>query len=380
MLKEYFLYKGVWKGTKKLSGVAVENISSYLSGDDSWTPKKLRSNKNKSFKGSNVLGLGFTLSKEEADALVRSSPLESEVLYPYINGQDFNSTPKCSASRWIINYWDWPVERASKYETSFSIVEKKVKPERQRKKDNGDFKLREPLPTKWWMYNEKSPALYHAIGRGGKFEKHTKSWDENQPEKKYVLSRVITSKHHAFALIPNKYVFDQTLVVFDTDRYQDFAICQSTIHFLWALKQGSSLESRPRYNPANCFETFPFCVGGFDNSFNSKLSTLGESYHTSRTNFMLSNNIGLTKFYNLFHSPKYSCEKMTKIRELHNIIDRTVAELYQWSDLELDLDFFPINFVGGEIRYCVRESTSIKIINRLTQLNLEYSTREENGK
>src|SRR6185503_10073626 len=32
----------------------------------------------------------------------------------------------------------------------------------------------------------------------------------------------------------------------------------SRIHEVWALKQGTRLETRPRYTPTTCFETFPF--------------------------------------------------------------------------------------------------------------------------
>ncbi|MDO6497743.1 Eco57I restriction-modification methylase domain-containing protein [Photobacterium sanguinicancri] len=370
------LYNGNWLGTKLLSGVTVENISSFLSNDDSWTPKKLKVNKNKSFKGSNVLGLGFTLSKEEADDLINTSNNEIDVLFPYLNGKDFNSTPKSSASRWIISYWDWPKERAEKYSHSFNIVINKVKPERQRKKDNGEYKLREPLPTKWWVYNDKKPALYHAIGCGAYFEKHPKNWDATKSKKKVVLSRVITSKHHAFAMVPNKYIFDQTLVLFDTDSFKDFAICQSTVHFLWALKQGSSLESRPRYNPANCFETFPFPTECFGINNDSVLSELGRAYHEKRMKFMLSNNIGLTKFYNLFHSQTYTCPDITEIRNLHNEIDKAVLKLYQWNDLNSELGFRPLSLDGGEVRFSLPEDVVSEIVKRLTQLNLEYSFKE----
>jgi len=36
-----------------------------------------------------------------------------------------------------------------------------------------------------------------------------------------------------------------------------FGVLQSSIHELWALRQGTQLEDRPRYTPTTCFETFP---------------------------------------------------------------------------------------------------------------------------
>ncbi len=38
-----------------------------------------------------------------------------------------------------------------------------------------------------------------------------------------------------------------------------FGVLQSRAHWVWALEQGTrELESRPRYTPTTCFETFPF--------------------------------------------------------------------------------------------------------------------------
>jgi hypothetical protein len=37
-----------------------------------------------------------------------------------------------------------------------------------------------------------------------------------------------------------------------------FGVVQSYVHSLWALRQGTSLEDRPRYTPSTSFETFPF--------------------------------------------------------------------------------------------------------------------------
>ena len=37
-----------------------------------------------------------------------------------------------------------------------------------------------------------------------------------------------------------------------------FGVLHSRLHELWALRQGTSLEDRPRYTPTTTFETFPF--------------------------------------------------------------------------------------------------------------------------
>jgi hypothetical protein len=65
-------------------------------------------------------------------------------------------------------YYTGPV--ATDYPDCLEIVERLVKPERQRwsKDENGneiigEYALRKPLPEKWWIYAEKRPALYRTL-------------------------------------------------------------------------------------------------------------------------------------------------------------------------------------------------------------------------
>ena len=68
-------------------------------------------------------------------------------MFPYLNGEDLNSRWDCSASRWVINFHDWPIERAMEYQDAFAIIDEKVRPERQRTKPNGSYVLRKPFPS-----------------------------------------------------------------------------------------------------------------------------------------------------------------------------------------------------------------------------------------
>ena len=51
---------------------------------------------------------------------------------------------------------------------------------------------------------------------------------------------------------------DQQLYIFARDDDFFFGVLHSRFHEVWSLKQGSRLETRPRYTPTTCFETFPF--------------------------------------------------------------------------------------------------------------------------
>ena len=59
-----------------------------------------------------MLGMGFVLEPEEAKALIAKNPANEDCLYPYLNGEDLNSSSTQSPSRWVINFFDWPLERS----------------------------------------------------------------------------------------------------------------------------------------------------------------------------------------------------------------------------------------------------------------------------
>src|SRR5262249_22817199 len=144
-------------------------------------------------------------------------------------------------------------------------------------------------------------------------------------ERVLVISRV--SQYTAFAFLPGRMVYSERLAVFPNERFALFTVLQSRCHELWALFFGSSLEDRPMYAPADCFETFPF-PEGFET--HSKLEAAGKEYYEFRAALMVRNNEGLTKTYNRFHDPNERSTDILKLRELHAAMDRAVLDAYGW--------------------------------------------------
>jgi len=93
----------------------VSSISPYLSQKSrvEGKPFQLKANEGKSFQGSIVLGMGFVMEPEEAEALIQKNPKNKNCLYPYLNGEDLNSRPDQSPSRWVIQFFDWPLNRSA---------------------------------------------------------------------------------------------------------------------------------------------------------------------------------------------------------------------------------------------------------------------------
>ncbi|MEZ4771506.1 MAG: type IIL restriction-modification enzyme MmeI [Caldilineales bacterium] len=68
----------------------------------------------------------------------------------------------------------------------------------------------------------------------------------------------MVSNHFAFSWIPAEVLPANLLIVFAREDDYFFGVLHSKPHELWSLRQGTSLEDRPRYTPTTTFETFPF--------------------------------------------------------------------------------------------------------------------------
>jgi len=112
---EIWFRRGPWSGHYVLGGEQVAGITSQLTrpGRTAGKPHRLAANADKSFQGSIVLGLGFTMPPEDAQALIKRDKRNRDVLFPYLGGQDLNSDPEQQASRWVINCFDWPLDHRS---------------------------------------------------------------------------------------------------------------------------------------------------------------------------------------------------------------------------------------------------------------------------
>lgn len=104
-----------WQAGWTLNDRPVSGITPYLTepGTVVGPPHRLKANADKSFIGSYVLGMGFVLDPDEAEALLAQDARHRDCLFPYINGKDLTSRPDQSPSRWVINYHDWPLDRSA---------------------------------------------------------------------------------------------------------------------------------------------------------------------------------------------------------------------------------------------------------------------------
>ena len=331
-----------------LDGIVVETINSRLRAtperDD---PVALKSNEGFSFQGSNVLGLGFTLTPAERDALVASSSRNEQRIFPYLGGEEVNTSPRQEHDRYVISFGQMTLNEAEQWPDLIAIVREKVKPERDNNK-------RDVRREHWWRFGEVAPALYNAISNFGRC---------------LVNSQV--SKHLLFAFQPMNRIFAHTLYVYPLPAFTSFAILQSRIHEPWARLLSSSLEDRLRYAASDCFETFPFPQPD-PRTIIANVEAVGEHLYNERAQYMIDTNHGLTQTYNRLKDPKCDDPRILHLRELHEAMDRAVLDAYGWAEIVAP-QFCPVNETGRR----ALEEFQDTVIDRLFVLNAQRAEEEK---
>ena len=333
----------------------VARISSLLepAGRAEGRPERLAENTGAAFIGCYVLGKGFILEPEEAWEWIAEDPRNAEVLYPYLNGEDLNSRPDCSASRWVIDFNDWSQERAAEYKAPYRRLLRSVKPERQRVKPDGSYALRRPLPERWWQYADKRPAMRKAIA----------DLDE-------VLVIALVSNTVMPIRVPTGQVFSHALGVFATDSYAQQAVLSSSFHQYWAITYGSTLGIGARYTPSDVFETFPRPEP------TAELEAMGRALDAERREIMLRRDLGLTRLYNLVNDPGLEAgtdPDVDRMRAIHVELDAAVAAAYGWEDLDLTHGFHTYRKMT---RWTVPPATRVEILDRLLEENHRRAAAE----
>jgi hypothetical protein len=299
-------------------------------------PERLRENEGIAFQGSNVLGLGFTLTFEQAQELIARDPRNAEVIEPYVIGKDLNQRPDSSASRMVINFRDWPLERAETYPDCMDIARRLVRPQREQSHDRQRREL-------WWRFTRPAPELYDAI----------KGY-----ESVLAIARVSSS------LTPLRVnvgpIYSEKCVIFATDNFAHLAILTSSAHTAWALRYTSTLRTDINYAPSDVFLTLPRPTP------TTALAELGKELDTSRRALMLSRSWGLTTTYNHVHDPDFHDPFVTTFRDLHVAIDEAVLMAYGWGDLDLKIGHHPTK-IG--MRWTVSKEARFELLDRLLEEN-----------
>jgi N-6 DNA Methylase len=355
-----------------MDGRHVEHISAFFatnkSNDD---PIALAGNSNLSFQGSNIDGQGFVFSegdesthpKSEMNRILKVNPRSSEVIQPYLGGEELNSAPNLISSRYVIRFGTRDLDQCRrKWPELIHLVRSSVLPFREKRADNPQSRR---LKQMWWKWHTERPTLYAAIA-----------------DKSRVLVNAQVSSTLAFAFQPLGIVFGVTLNVFALSTHAAFCALQSRPHEIWARFFGSSMKDDLRYTSSDCFETFPFPENW---ESHPALEAAGRAYYEFRAALMVRNNEGLTKTYNRFHGPDERDPDVVKLRKLHGALDRAVLDAYGWNDIPTDCEFLLEYEIDEEewgdkkkpYRYRWPDEVRDEVLARLLELNAHRAKEEE---
>ena len=295
---------------RELDGQAVQAINANLtSGVDLTAAVKLPDNLGVAFQGPVKVG-AFDIPQELAsDMLARPNPHNRDnvdVLSPWVNGKDITDRPR---GMWIIDFRDLSLEQAALYEAPFEYVKEKIFPVRATNRDR-------QRRTFWWR-----------LGRSGDDLRETV-----KPLSRFIVTPRV-SKHRLFTWVNPKTLPDSATVAIARDDDYTFGVLHSRFHELWALAMGTQLESRPRYTPTTCFETFPFPEPGEDQrsaiaQAAGRLNEHREGWLNPATDdgqpALTGNALRQRTLTNLYN------ERPTWLANFHDALDAAVAAAYGW--------------------------------------------------
>jgi hypothetical protein len=331
----------------KLDGATVGAINSRLRPKpERPNPQALAANANCSFVGSYVLGMGFTLTPEGRDEIVERDPRNADRIFPYLGGEEVNTSPSQSYYRYVINFEQMDLNEAGLWPDLLEIIRTKVKPERDRVRRDAHRKY-------WWHYADKRPALYEAI---------------SSLDRCLVTARV--TKHLCISFQPTGRIYAETTAVFALSQHAALAVLQSRIHRPWAWLLSSSMKTDLRYAASDCFGTFPFPQPDPRTEIPA-LEAIGERLYEARAKYMLDTQQGLTKTYNHLKDPTCTDASIVELRRLHEEMDRAVLAEYGW-----DVEVPPYTSPVTEDEKRRLEAFEDEIIDRLFVLNAERAEQE----
>lgn len=318
-----WLSKRTQKRKPVLDGVPVARISAFLlNGHTDGMPFQLIANKGKCFQGTKIWGSGFLFepnpgggssSLADMEFILARDPKSRDVIFPYIGGEEFNTSPTLEPFRFVIDFGAMAEGEARRWPLLFEIIEERVRPVRASNKQRN-------YRENWWLHANRVEEAAPFVARHGR-----------------LLALSAASKHLALGFVSAGTIAANSLIVILFHNEGAFAVLQSQVHEVWVRLLGSTLEDRLRYTTP-CFDTFPMPTGYRSGE---ALDAVGKRYYEFRARMMQRNEEGLTETYNRFHDPDHDRAEsepeivvaIQHLRELHTAMDRAILEAYGWQDL-----------------------------------------------
>jgi hypothetical protein len=249
---------------------------------------------------------GFVLTPAEAKQLLAGKPDSwSEIVRPYLIGDDLTKDPRQEPSRYIIDFGHRSLEEAADFPEALDIVRERVKPQR-------DKVRRDTYRRNWWRFSEPLREMREAIA----------GFD------RYIASPA-QAKRIQFSFV-DAHICPSNLVTIFAFR-DDYAmgVLSSFAHDNWLRAGWSTLEDRLRYTPSTVFATFPWPKPTPEQR--EAIAVATRELLDLRQTLCLEHNTGLTNLYNAMEEGGFA-----GLASCHRTLDRHVAAAYGWSIADVD--------------------------------------------
>lgn len=295
----------------------------------------LLANAGLAYRGIQLIGSGFIVSRTEAKSLgLGDIPGAEKHIRNYRNGRDMTATPRNVMVIDLFGLTEAQVR--SHFPAIYQHILDKVKPER-------DLNNRESYKLNWWIHGEPRRDLRPALAGLPRF-----------------VTTVETMKHRVFQFLDADILPDNKLVVLALHGADSLAVLSSRFHLVWSLAAGSWLGvgNDPVYAKTKCFDPFPFPDS--TEAQRATLNALGEELEAHRKRQQAEHpTLTLTQMYNVLEKLRageaiegkdreiYEQGLVGILKDIHDRIDGAVAQAYGWpadlSDEEILIRLVDLN-------------------------------------
>lgn len=315
-------YKGEYPGDKflwyyddkkQLNSIKTLSINSSLSlKPDVTSAQVLKCNKEpkRVFQGQTHGHEGFLLPKDKALILIKEHPDYSEVLKPFLIGDELVAGYGSQPQRFVIDFTGKDIIEAQQFKKPFTHIEKLVLPEIREKaelerqgliKSNG----REAwLNTWWWLWRRRPDMLLF-----------------KSKLNRYVACSRVTQRP-IFEFVSSEINPNDKVMCFAYEDDYSFGIIQSHLHWIWFLEKCTTLAETPNYNTASIWDTFPWPQTP-DQTQVEKVAEAALKLRLARKEMMEKSKLTLRDLYRTLERPGKN-----PLRDLHDTLDQVVMAAY----------------------------------------------------
>ena len=333
---------GPFAGNRVLNGAVVPAIGPALgeSGEES-EPEALAQPDLWAFEGvHNGRGASFLLTDDDPWFACLQAE-SSELLRPYISGEDLGARPLGTISRWVVDTGDSSLDEIRHRDPVVHQFLKEVVEQTRTVEVLAPYK---GLADRWWQFWNTRATLYRRL--------------RERP------SCVVLPKVAMYVLpvrAPTAWCFTNKVVVIEEARADTFGVLRSAAFCEWMTKYCTSFGVGGGISPSISKGVNTFVPP----AYSDEVEKFGNEWEEESGRWCERSGQGLTALQNAIHAGSHGADSLAKIQVG---LDRAVVDAYGWSDINLD---HASRETPSGVRFSVGPSARTELLERLLRLNRE---------